>query len=149
MPIRIPIPEEKTFYFRLEEFEGDNRGKLVRVSHGEGHDCYVSFRQGTQGDNRSRAEITGRSEWRLSEDGADVVQVNVDNFPALVERDVMLTLTGTDIEFGDIILSFAGTPRRVQNEQDFRAWWSALPPMWAAAIYEACLELNPLWRSKR
>lgn len=149
MALTIPIPEEKTFYFKLQNDDTDSRGRLVRCRPEEGYDCYVSFRQATQGDNRVRAEITGKREWRLSDDGADVVEVNYENFPALVERDVFLTMTGTDIECPGVELAFEGSPRRCKSEQDFRKWWGALPMTWAIPIYDACLEVNPLWRTKR
>lgn len=150
MALQIKLPTVRQFSLYLVEDASDPRGKLtLEAQEDSSPAAFVSFRQGTQEDNNQRTELISERHWMWDDDEGRAIEIVRENINAMAELEVGLTLTGTDIELPDVPLEFEGTPARVKNKASFKKWWQSMPPLWAPAIYEACVRVNPTWATKR
>jgi hypothetical protein len=138
MAIKIPLPTNREFRFKLED------EKLVRVE-GEEYDGFVRFRQGTQEQDQLRSQRISSNRKYIWREGQMEEPMTTDPMD-LARMEVEMTIEGTDIQHPD------GSALKFESgkvsKEDFMKWWTQMPGQWGLAIYQACLEVNPTWAYK-
>jgi hypothetical protein len=108
-----------------------------------GEPTSISVRQAENGENEERNALFSRFQREYIQDSVRVTQDI--SFEAVRRREVFLTLAACNVldEAGKSLFTFRGG--HLENEATFTKAWSKLPPMYAQAIHDKVLEMNPMW----
>jgi len=149
MALKIPTPQEKTYYFHLANPDVAEVRRVTEIeaaAQDQEKIFFVKFRQGTVGEDTRRDAWTSQRKYK-AEDG-EIVSVTDSSVSALARLEIGMVLTDTDLRLrDDSMLKFVqtGSIRKVDSEEQFQRWYDTIPTQWANEIYLCMLEVNPSW----
>lgn len=131
--------------YRLED-------KTARLGEKAG-EFQVSIRQGSFGEDKLRAEIVWQRKRQYTNDENISTEIISWTPQGIWEMDLSLVVVDiVDLDLEGIEtpkFTGVGSARHAEDKSKLLAFIRALPTQWITQIYDAVLEVNPKWDTKR
>ena len=138
MPFKLIARTKETFHLELTD----------KKYNPDGEETTVTIRQAAQAEHEERSKVFSEYMRELTRDSeSDRIVFNYSQ-PAIMKKEVYLTMTGCNIEGanGKPLFRFKdGTVRGGMTYAEFSIAWGELPTDTAAEIHKKVLLVNPDW----
>lgn len=165
MAFKLVPPTAKTFSFDVLDSKGDFDGLVIMRSiedkskwkEDDGYEYRdtfrVHFREATYAEDSSRADLIFRRVRTTKATSGDMEEVSSLTPQRIMEHDLMTLCCGIeDLEIDGIPTPKfvkSGSYQTAEDKQALLNFFRAMPIGWVEELYDALLETNPKWASKR